>query len=443
MLIATVSVNIAAGAVYLWYVHALITSGAVGRSVLVGILLLGSAMRLAAVPPAPGLEDDFYRYLWDGAVLSHGVNPYQNSPQQVSLARTGQARVDPRLIELAEDAPDVLGKINHKNLRTIYPPVAEAWFAVAHRIQPWSLNAWRSVILLHDLATVALLLAMLKELGLPLVLVAVYWLNPLVVKEFYQGVHMDVLALPWVLGAMWATTRSRTVLSMAILVGAASVKLWPLMLVPVLLRPALHKPRKLLLGGAVFVAVWAAMMSPMFFCEGAPQSGLTRYAEAWQNNAGFFALHHRFWEWALPRLGSEAWRSQLVTRWVTVGLVVLWVGVLIVRPIRDGSDLCRRSLWAVAGPYLVSPTQFPWYYTWLVPLLAVRTAWPLLLYTALLPLYYVQYTHPWVLWLEHGPVWLMLILVALRFSLRSKRSEPGSVGTTVTEDVGTMRTVTQ
>jgi hypothetical protein len=192
----------------------------------------------------------------------------------------------------------------------------------------------------------------------------------------------------------------------------------------------------------VFATLWASLMSPMFVHEWAAESGLMKYAGTWQNNAGFFALHDRFWEWALPKLGGVAWYNHRVTRVVTAELVLLWVVILAWRPIRDGADLCRRSLWVVAGPFLVGPTQFPWYFTWLVPLLAIQPVWPLLLYSALLPLYYFHYSHPWVLWLEHGPVWMMLLVLALRSFPFRTRSQPGSV-TTAVHDVRTTRIATQ
>jgi hypothetical protein len=38
---------------------------------------------------------------------------------------------------------------------------------------------------------------------------------------------------------------------------------------------------------------------------------------------------------------------------------------------------------------------------------------PILLYTALMPLYYLQYPHQWILFLEHGPVWVALAALAM------------------------------
>ncbi|MCH7595822.1 MAG: hypothetical protein IID35_04605 [Planctomycetes bacterium] len=63
----------------------------------------------------------------------------------------------------------------------------------------------------------------------------------------------------------------------------------------------------------------------------------------------------------------------------------------------------------VAALFLLGPTQFPWYYLWMLPLLCVRLSFGLLLYTVTLPLYYVHYEYRWVLWVEYLPIWVVSI----------------------------------
>ena len=68
--------------------------------------------------------------------------------------------------------------------------------------------------------------------------------------------------------------------------------------------------------------------------------------------------------------------------------------------------------------FLLSPAQFPWYYTWLVPFLVVVPSPALLLLTALLPLYYLRFYLDirdqsrlfdyGIVWVEFLPVWLLL-----------------------------------
>ncbi|MBC8050321.1 MAG: hypothetical protein H7X92_09280, partial [Chitinophagales bacterium] len=69
-------------AISLWLVGRIASSFPTAAA-MIGVALLGLFIRLIWFgSPAP-LENDFYRYLWDGAMLAHGFNPYTLSPAQV------------------------------------------------------------------------------------------------------------------------------------------------------------------------------------------------------------------------------------------------------------------------------------------------------------------------------------------------------------------------
>ena len=52
---------------------------------------------------------------------------------------------------------------------------------LAHWLRPWSPAAWRIVLLLFDLATLAALLALLRAIGRSPLWAAAYWWNPLLI----------------------------------------------------------------------------------------------------------------------------------------------------------------------------------------------------------------------------------------------------------------------
>jgi len=132
---------------------------------IIWILIIGAIMRLVMMPSSPILEDDFYRYLWDGAVTSQGINPYQYSPHGVIHHEGNYPR---RLDILADQSREIIQKINHPHIRTIYPPVAQGIFALSYLVKPWSITTLRSIIVLFDVATALLLLLILQHLRLPL-----------------------------------------------------------------------------------------------------------------------------------------------------------------------------------------------------------------------------------------------------------------------------------
>jgi len=174
---------------------------------LLGIILLASLlMRAAALCSWPIQEIDLYRYLWDGAVVLEGVSPYRYSPEQVlSAAPDGELPHDlKRLVELREGYPalgTILSRIHYGELPTIYPPTSQAVFAAAVFVTPSEANAFtcvvviKTVLVLFDLATVLLVVALLRLAGKHIGWSVAYAWCPLVIKEFANSGHLDSVAM--------------------------------------------------------------------------------------------------------------------------------------------------------------------------------------------------------------------------------------------------------
>lgn len=413
---ALVSVQVLAGAVYLLAVCRIPRSS--GAAVLWWILLVGALLRVLMLFSTPILEDDFYRYLWDGAVSAHGHNPYVYAPRAIS-GPPGAADPPPEALrQLAQASGPIVGRINHPYLTTIYPPLAQAAFFLAHGLAPFSLTAWRLVLLMGDGAALALLALILRHLQLPRSLLAVYWWNPLLVKEVVNAGHLDVLVLPLVLGSVFLSLRGRTLAALASLAGATGVKLWPLILFPLIIRPVVGHARRLALGVALFALALGLIFWPMFPAAVGENSGLLAYGSRWEMNDALFKLISGGAGVLLQVVDLPAEGGPRLARWLVMAVMAGVVLGLARKPITDGLDLCDRCLWALATLFLLSPAQFPWYYVGLIPWLAIFPRLSLLLLTALLPLYYLRfYFLAWgqaaifdygVVWLEFAPVWLLL-----------------------------------
>lgn len=395
---------------------------------------IGVVLRMGAMFSEPVLEDDFYRYLWDGGVLAHGHNPFTSVPEE---AAEGGPKTSEELHALARDSGIVVRRVNHPSLATCYPPVAQLVFAAAHFAAPWSLTAWRLVLFAFDAVTLLLLFAILRRLGRSPLYAAVYWWCPLVIKEGFNSAHMDIAILPVVLGAVWFSLRSARVRDQVAALGllglAAGIKLWPVILAPLLLRRLFKKPAALLASLAVFVSVLGIIvftLIPSFRLGDA--SGFLAYGQRWQmNDALFMAIM-----WAVRRLPGLGAHASLVARGVAAGILALVIALAIRRESTTAEEMLRRSLWIAAALFLLSPTQFPWYYLWVLPVLVFSPRPSLLLLTALLPLYYlrfrfkalgqVEYFDYGIVWLEYAPVWLLLAVESgMAFARRKSPTERG------------------
>ncbi len=411
-----VGIEMLAAVVYLLVVASL---GAVSlsKSMLIWVLAVGVVLRAVLFASTPVLEDDFYRYLWDGAVTAEGASPYAFSPGEV-LTADEASPVPVKLRQLSANSGEIIWRINHPGLRTIYPPVAQATFALAYWIKPWSLMAWRLLLLGFDVATLGLLVLLLQRLRLPLLGLVIYWWNPLLVKEVFNSGHMDVVALPLVLGALLLATSGRQVLSAGALGLAVGAKIWPALLLPVLLRSLINQPRRLAVALTLFALLSGAMFFPVWRGGLDAGSGLTAYGQRWEMNDALYMLLHWLVQSLVKIAGSGVDQSQFIARLLT-GLLLAGVVIWVIRPgIDEGVELVRKCLVIIAALFLLSPTQFPWYFVWFLPFLVLCRRWSLLLLTLLLPLYYLRYYFlarnqveffdQGIVWLEHVPVWLML-----------------------------------
>ncbi len=412
-----VGIEIAAGAIYL-LISTDIYRAKPNSGLLIWVILVGVVSRAAMFASTPVLEDDFYRYLWDGAVTAQGANPYSFSPDEV-LAADDESSVPASFRQMSEEAGEIIWRINHPELRTIYPPVAQAAFALAYRLRPWSLTAWRLTLLGFEIATLGLLALALWKLNLPMLSLAIYWWNPLLIKEAFNSAHMDLVVLPFVLAAVLLAISKREVLAAGALGLAVGAKVWPALLLPMIARSLFSQPKRLIAAIVLFTLLSGAIFFPTFRAGLGDSSGFIAYNQNWEMNDALFMLILSVSKAAASGFGYEPDHD----RQVRVELVGVALGALTVWTMRKkpdtASQLCENCLIIVAALFLLSPAQFPWYFIWLIPFLALRPRKSLLLLTMLLPLYYLRFYFSargnvkvfdqGIVWLEYAPVWLLLL----------------------------------
>lgn len=389
------------------------------RRLLTAIIALGALCRLLLLASEPVLEADHNRYLWDGGVTAHGFNPFSLAPAEVSAL----AYHDPRL-ELSKAAAPVFERISYPDLKTIYPPVAQAAFALAHMLSPWSLLAWRCVCLAGEALTLVLLLALLARAGRSPLWCVLYWWNPLVLKEIANSAHMEAVLMPLVLGALWFAAGGRHLAATVALGLAIGAKLWPVVLVPLLLRPLAGRPLRLLACLIVLAALACAMAAPVLIGGLDGTSGFVAFAAHWSTNNALVPQLERLLAFVLA---ADPPAGRIVRAGLALALLAAAVS-LAARPIADARDLLLRAYLTLSALVLLSPAQFPWYLLWVLPLAAVVPGWGWQVAAALMPLYYTAFHFrvtgaPLVF--DHGIVWLIWVPVWLALAADARRSLAG------------------
>lgn len=300
-------------------------------------------------------DDDVWRYLWDGHLAAQGLNPYVFAP------------ADPHLDPLAETElwSDIRDNVNHPDIPTVYPPLAQGLSRLAHGLAPGSIVVWKLLVIGCDLLTVLFLLGALRRVGRPEEHVLLYAWNPLVVKVFAGSGHVDALAVAGLAAAGLLVVSGRprwAALSVAL---AALAKLAPLVLLPLLLRRA--GVAGVVLAGAVVLGAYAP-----YAWDGGWQifAGLQRFSSTWEFNAGPYHLLRS----TLSMFTEDPAPLARVVAALAVAVVVLLIAFRDDRRPESFPSLAAATLGAVI---VLGPVVMPWYIPWLLPLaiLGGRREW--------------------------------------------------------------------
>lgn len=352
------------------------------RTTFLALILLGALFRGAFIGSTPIYEDDWNRYLWDGAVTVQGTNPYEYSPEDTFAVKFDAPDELKDLQVLSVENGNFTTSINNPHLTTIYPPVAMGVFTLAAIIEPFSLDALRGLYLAIELGTLWLLFKTLSAYGREPIWALLYWLNPMLIYSVYNAGHMDILLVPFLFGALYLVKKRPLWASFALGLAAA-VKIWPLILGPVLLRGH-RKSMPVFIGGGLIMGLTALiLLAPMLLSLG-ENSGLQAYAGGWQRSSFVFG----YLESGLAFTGENAGR---LARLMVAGLITALALWLAFKRAADDKVLPAYLMIIPLCLFLLSPTGYPWYVIWFLPFLPFFPLYGAALLTVTVTLYYVRY----------------------------------------------------
>ena len=313
---------------------------------------LALVLRLIAVQAEPLLEDDHYRYLWDGMRTALHFDPYRLAPSAFFGAN-----------DLAPRWQDILSGINNPTIPTLYGPVLQALFALAHWLAPGRVGAIQGLVLLADLGCIALLAGQ----GVGARGLLAYALHPMILKEAMASAHPDGLVALWLLIALLAWRRERMVFTGVLLGLAVATKVAALLVVPLFLFGPQRTLRFWRAPSAVaigFVVALGGAYLPFLAAGSSDAIGLQTFAAQWRFNP----LLYRVIEAGVPSGMARPVAALTITAGVAA---LLWRWRV---ASTAGRDLAMPPVDTVfLLLLLLAPVVNPWYALWaLGPAIAAR-----------------------------------------------------------------------
>ncbi|MFN0117031.1 MAG: glycosyltransferase 87 family protein [Elusimicrobiota bacterium] len=365
-------------------------------------LLIGFSFlfRILMFFTVPTLSDDIYRYAWDGIVQKNGINPYIFPPTSNQLASL---------------RPEWHSLINHPDVRTIYPPVAQMFFLIGSFFSS-SIMAQKFLFSFFDLATIGVLFLILKKKQLPLKNIFIYAWNPLVILEFSGSGHIDSLMIFFLFLGFYFWECCRIKWSHSFFAISFLSKFTSVVMIPWLLLK--ENVRKIW----VFVFVIILLSLPYLFHMGeiihewsSAVSGVTTFSKDWAFNSSFYGLLG----WVI---------KNTLYRKIFIGLCLIlfsfwWAQKNKLNPIQYAFG-CFFLLLSF------SPIAHPWYVCWLVPFMVFIPLLGGILWSGLIVLTYhvlISYVSEGI-WnlsssisiIQYFPVYLCLIF---EFFYRKKKGK--------------------
>ena len=137
-----------------------------GRRNLVIVLAGAFVFRLILIPSIPVHENDIYRYIWDGKILTNGINPYKYPPMVAGIKPAhNESQADfEKLKSIRDENPKFYRRISYKDVPTIYPPLTQAVFSVSTLAAPGSVWFMKFLFVLFDMGVIFLICGVLKLL---------------------------------------------------------------------------------------------------------------------------------------------------------------------------------------------------------------------------------------------------------------------------------------
>jgi hypothetical protein len=328
-------------------------------------LILAIILRLILLFAAPELSNDFYRFLWDGELLSNGINPFQYTPNDalhkyISVNGVPKEIYSDHYLRILYHG---MGELSQEHY-SCYPVLNQFFFVIAAFISDnimVNTIVLKVFVVLADIGVIFMGRKIAKHFGLSPHVIWLYALNPIILIEFTGNLHFEGVMIFFFLVALYAVLKNQWGIGAVFLGLAIQIKLIPLMFIPFFFKKL--KWRRAIgfaaLTGFTVLAVGGILLNELYFSN--MMESINEYFVRFQFNSGLYNFLVNF---ALEDMGDS--------RFYVVGSILsslAGIGVLILallKSYRSDLDVVVGILFALLIYYGLATTVHPWYVSFLL-----------------------------------------------------------------------------
>lgn len=360
------------------------------------LFAIGLVFRLIFLVAPPHLSDDFYRFTWDGELQKDGYSAFEFLPSEyASNVRAEDSLKYSKLLNAHNE--EFPSGMNSKNYYSIYPAVNQFVFYTAVRTgspNQGNLVVIRIWILLAEVVSFFALRALLRAQEKELLL-GLYWLHPLLIIELTGNLHMEALAITFILLAFYFALKNKLVATAFSIALGIMTKLTPLLLLGAFFKDRSFKQWILLcvISGLLAIGLFATIVDLETIANFKGSVGL--YFAWFSFNAGpYYMIRDLAMVCGLGDISSVL---SLYFPFITIA-----IGALIVFRWRQNPVVTLLLLFTTY--FMLSPLVHPWYITVLVPLAILSQKIYPLVWSVLIFGTYMAYGESF-----EQPIWLVYI----------------------------------
>jgi len=370
--------------------------------------LIAFFVRVSAWLAFPGLSDDIYRFIWDGALWLEGIHPFSYTPDAYMHI------TDTTSFLLEASYPH----LNSPGYHTVYPAVCQAFFALGAWLFPEDLYLAHLIIklplLIGEGLNMWIILQLVKRGLAGRKWFVAYAMQPFIILEGVGNAHFEVLMLtPLLLLLLYYHQISPRVKGSLLALGA-SVKLLPALFLPLLFRVTKSPGRWWLVFvfGILFTSLHFYLFSPYELLGFV--SSLDLYFRHFEFNA---SLYYVLRETTSVIIGYNAIAYTGPLLAAAGLLMILYLSYKL--PVKDAKELSAAMVLLLTVYFLCSTTVHPWYLVTLAGLSVLKGWYFPWIWLCMAWLTYSGYSSDgyqenwWVIILQYGAVY-----IALYFDLR-------------------------